>query len=48
MVVVSPASIFLSYARGDDEPYARNLFEGLRSEGYDVWFNQPEASPAAH
>jgi hypothetical protein len=32
--------IFRSYATGDDEPYARNVYERLRAEGYDVCFDR--------
>ncbi|HEX6049857.1 MAG TPA: toll/interleukin-1 receptor domain-containing protein, partial [Gemmatimonadaceae bacterium] len=32
--------IFLSYARSDDEPYTRSVYDRLRTEGYDVWFDR--------
>lgn len=31
--------IFLSYARRDDEPFVRRLYEGLKKAGFDVWFD---------
>jgi hypothetical protein len=34
--------IFLSYARGDDEPYARSVYEQLFAEGFDVWFDRED------
>jgi hypothetical protein len=33
-------SVFLSYARSDDEPYARELFNHLRADGFDAWFDR--------
>jgi hypothetical protein len=33
-------SIFLSYARADDEPFVRGLYDQLRAEGFDVWFDR--------
>lgn len=33
-------SIFLSYARSDDEPFVRRLYEGLTARGFDVWFDR--------
>jgi hypothetical protein len=32
--------IFLSYARGDDEPFVRRLYEGLKAAGFEVWFDR--------
>lgn len=32
--------VFLSYARSDDEPFARKLFERLRVDGFEVWFDR--------
>jgi hypothetical protein len=32
--------IFLSYARGDDEPYVRRLHRDLTQAGFDVWFDR--------
>jgi hypothetical protein len=33
-------SVFLSYARADDEPYVRKLYERLHGDGFDVWFDR--------
>jgi len=33
-------SLFLSYARGDDEPFARRLYDDLTARGFDVWFDR--------
>lgn len=33
-------SLFLSYARGDDEAFARHLYEQLVAEGHAVWFDR--------
>jgi hypothetical protein len=32
-------TIFLSYARGDDEPFVRRLHDDLTARGFDVWFD---------
>ena len=32
--------IFLSYARGDDEPFVRRLYDDLKKAGFDVWFDR--------
>ncbi|MDD1745083.1 MAG: toll/interleukin-1 receptor domain-containing protein [Candidatus Methanoperedens sp.] len=32
--------IFLSYARGDDEPFVRRLYEDLTAHGFDVWWDR--------
>ncbi len=32
--------IFLSYARGDDEPFVRRLYEDLTKAKFDVWFDR--------
>lgn len=34
--------IFLSYARGDDEPYTRSVYQRLHAENYDVWFDRED------
>jgi hypothetical protein len=33
-------TIFLSYARGDDEPFVRRLYTDLSARGFDVWFDR--------
>lgn len=33
-------TIFLSYARGDDEPFVRRLYDDLKTHGFDVWFDR--------
>jgi TIR domain len=32
--------VFLSYARGDDEPFVRRLYDDLKAHGFDVWFDR--------
>ena len=32
--------LFLSYGRGDDEPFVRRLYARLEGEGYDVWWDR--------
>ncbi len=32
--------IFISYARGDDEPFVKRLYESLTKAGFDVWFDR--------
>ena len=32
--------LFLSYARGDDEPFVRRLFHDLTAPGFKVWWIQ--------
>jgi len=33
-------SIFLSYARDDDEPFVRRLYEDLTANGFAVWYDR--------
>jgi hypothetical protein len=33
-------SIFLSYARDDDEPFVKRLYEDLTARGFDVWWDR--------
>ncbi len=33
-------ALFLSYARGDDEPFVRRLYDALTARGFDVWFDR--------
>jgi len=35
-------SIFLSYARADDEAFARRLHDDLTARGFDVWFDRED------
>jgi hypothetical protein len=37
-----PADIFLSYARGDDEPFVRQLYEDLTSRSFAVWWDRAD------
>lgn len=30
-------SVFISYARADDEDFAKRLYEDLTREGFEVW-----------
>ena len=32
--------IFLSYARSDDEPFVKRLYEDLTGNGYTVWWDR--------
>jgi hypothetical protein len=34
------SSLFLSYARGDDEPFVKRLYEELTSVGFNVWWDR--------
>ncbi len=34
------SSIFLSYARGDDEPFTKRLYHDLSARGFDVWWDR--------
>lgn len=38
----SPATVFLSYARGDDEAFVRRLHDDLESHGIDAWFDRTD------
>jgi hypothetical protein len=35
-----PQRVFLSYARGDDEPFVKRLHDDLEAAGLTVWFNR--------
>ena len=37
---VPRGKVFLSYARGDDEPFVRRLHDDLSARGFDVWFDR--------
>jgi hypothetical protein len=32
--------LFLSYARGDDEPFVARLYDDLKARGFDVWWDR--------
>jgi WD40 repeat protein len=34
------STLFLSYARSDDEPFVRRLYGDLTAAGFDVWFDR--------
>ena len=40
MAQPTPTRLFLSYARGDDEPFVRRLYGDLRARGFVVWFDR--------
>jgi hypothetical protein len=33
-------TLFLSYARADDEPFVRRLYDDLKAHGFNVWFDR--------
>ena len=35
-------SVFLSYARADDEPFIRRLCDDLTTAGFTVWFERED------
>ena len=35
-----PVKLFLSYARDDDEPFVKRLYESLKAKGFEVWFDR--------
>ena len=35
-----PLTLFLSYARADDEPFVRRLYDDLKAHGFNVWFDR--------
>ena len=36
----APKRVFLSYARGDEEPFVRRLYADLQQAGFTVWFDR--------
>src|SRR5262245_1429591 len=38
----SAITVFVSYARGDDEPFVARLAGDLRVAGFDVWFDRAD------
>jgi len=37
---VTQTRVFLSYARGDDEPFVKRLYADLTTNGFTVWFDR--------
>ena len=35
-----PISVFISYAREDDEPFAEKLYQNLKRNGFEVWWDR--------
>ncbi len=35
-----PLTLFLSYARADDEPFVRRLYDDLKAHGFNVWYDR--------
>lgn len=33
-------TVFLSYARGDDEPFMKRLYHDLTGRGFEVWWDR--------
>ena len=40
--------VFLSYARGDDEPFVRRLHDDLTAAGFQIWFDKSEKIGVCH
>lgn len=40
MTLSNPPRVFISYARDDDEPFVKRLYEDLTHEGVDVWWDR--------
>ena len=38
--MAEPQRLFLSYARKDDEPFVKRLYEDLTARGFDVWWDR--------
>ncbi len=36
----TPTRVFLSYGRGDDEPFVKRLYADLITNGFTVWFDR--------
>ncbi|HMF36346.1 MAG TPA: TIR domain-containing protein [Isosphaeraceae bacterium] len=34
------STLFLSYARGDDEPFVKRLYYDLSARGFSVWWDR--------
>jgi TIR domain-containing protein len=32
--------VFISYARADDEPFVKQLYQDLKEHGIDVWWDR--------
>ncbi len=35
-----PLTLFISYARADDEPFVRRLYDDLKAHGFNVWYDR--------
>ena len=35
-----PISVFISYAREDDEPFVEKLYQDLKENGFDIWWDR--------
>lgn len=35
-----PLTLFISYARDDDEPFVRRLYDDLKAYGFNVWYDR--------
>ncbi len=35
-----PLTLFISYARADDEPFVRRLYDALKAHGFNVWYDR--------
>jgi len=40
VIILLVCSLFLSYARADDESFVRKLYDDLTAAGFDVWFDR--------
>jgi len=38
--ISKPIRVFLSYARADDEPFVKRLYEYLTADGFEVWWDR--------
>jgi hypothetical protein len=38
--MAEPPRLFLSYARGDDEPFVKRLYKDLTAKGLNVWWDR--------
>jgi NB-ARC domain/TIR domain len=40
IIGIPMSTLFLSYARGDDEPFVERLYHDLSSHGFDIWWDR--------